>query len=111
MAEAKQYIYRNFTQNDISLGTVAEAVGVSANHLSRLFSSSTGSTFIEFLTEVRMEKAKDMLLTTEAPGSEIALDVGYSDPHYFYYIFKKTQGMTPKEFRQERAKDGEPDQS
>lgn len=111
VAEAKQYIYRNFTQNDISLGTVAEAVGVSANHLSRLFSSSTGSTFIEFLTEVRMEKAKDMLLTTEAPGSEIALDVGYSDPHYFYYIFKKTQGMTPKEFRQERAKDGEPDQS
>ena len=99
VAEAKQYIYRNFSENSISLGSVAEAVGVSPNHLSRLFSQETGETFVEFLTEVRMERARDLLTSTQIPNAEIGTRVGYSDPHYFYYIFKKTQNMTPKEYR------------
>ncbi len=104
IAEARQYLYRNYQRSDISLGAVAEAVGVSPNHLSKILSQKTGSTFVEQLTELRMEKARDLLLTTELPAAEIGVRVGYSDPHYFYYCFKKTQGMTPREYRQNGAR-------
>ena len=99
IAEARAYIERHYRDNDISLPTVAESVGVSPNHFSRIFSRETGKTFIEFLTETRMDKARQLLKTTSASASDIGLQIGYSDPHYFYYIFKKTQGMTPKEYR------------
>ena len=57
------------------------------------------TTFVEYMTLKRMEKAKELLLTTKAKGHEISEQVGYKDPHYFSYIFKKTYGLSPKEFR------------
>ena len=106
VAEARQYIHRHFGESDMSLSGAAEEIGVSPNHLSRIFSQKTGNTFIEYLTEVRMDKAKDLLLATDLPAAEIGMKVGYSDPHYFYYSFKKSQGMTPKEFRQAQNQSG-----
>lgn len=102
IAQAKQLIYRDYAGTELSLGSVAHEIGVSANHLSRLFSQNVGQTFVEFLTSVRIDKAKTLLRETSLPSSEIALQVGYTDPHYFYYLFKKTQGQTPKEYRQRK---------
>ena len=58
-----------------------------------------GITFIEYLINKRMEKAKELLMTTDKKSFEIAYAVGYKDPHYFSYTFKKTTGMTTKEYR------------
>ena len=105
--EAQQYIQRHFTENDLSLGKVAGAIGVSPNHLSHLFSQKTGHTFVEYLTQLRLDFAKKLMKTTELTSAEIGMKVGYSDAHYFYYIFKKTLDMTPKEYRNSSAENGE----
>ena len=56
-------------------------------------------TFIEYVTGKRMEKAKKLLRDTDRSSGEIARAVGYKDPHYFSFVFKKTQGISPKEYR------------
>lgn len=96
---AQEYIRNNFKNEEISLNAVAASVNLSPNHFSTIFSQETGQTFIEFLTEVRMEKARELLRGTSMKTAEIAFAVGYKDPHYFSYLFKKTQDCTPREFR------------
>ena len=56
-------------------------------------------TFVEYVTGKRMDKAKKLLRQTQMHTGEIALEVGYKDPHYFSFVFKKTQGCTPREYR------------
>ena len=97
--DAKEYIEKNYANEDISLNTVASSVNISPNHFSTVFSQETGETFIEYLTGVRMQKARELLRSTSLKSSEIGYRVGYRDPHYFSYLFKKTQNVTPKEFR------------
>lgn len=99
---AKRRIEKDYMSEDISLNTVALDVGMSPSYFSSIFSKEMGKTFIEYLTEVRMEKAKEYLTCSAMKTSEIGYEVGYKDPHYFSYIFKKTQGCTPKEYRQTR---------
>lgn len=96
--QAQDYIREHY-RDDISLNTVAKAVNISPTHFSAIFSKETGSTFIEHLTTVRMDKAKEMLRLTGRKTSEIALEVGYQNPHYFSFLFKKLHGRTPREFR------------
>ncbi len=97
--EARVYIQENYNNEDISLHSVASNVNVSPNHFSMVFKQETGETFIEYLTKIRMEKARELLLCTSMKTSEVGFEVGYRDPHYFSYIFKKTQGLSPKEYR------------
>ncbi len=97
--KAKVYIQDNYQNEEMSLQSVASNVNVSSNHFSAIFRKETGETFIDYLTAVRMDKAKDLLTCTSMKTSEIGFEVGYRDPHYFSYIFKKTQGMSPKEYR------------
>lgn len=101
--EVIKYIADNYADEEISLNQLASHVNVSPNHLSMIFSQETGNTIIKYLTDYRMNKAKEMLKCTNKRGAEIALEVGYKDPHYFSYIFKKTQGMTPTQFREGEA--------
>ena len=96
LEKAKEYIEKHYQDEDISLNTVAACVNISPNHFSTIFSQELGITFIEYLTMVRMDAAKEYLSGSEKRTSEIAYLVGYKDPHYFSYLFKKTQGITPK---------------
>lgn len=99
LEEAKSYIEHHYVDEDISLNSTAASVNLSANHFSRIFSQEMGQTFVEYLTFVRMERAKELLRTTSMKSAEIAYAVGYKDAHYFSYLFKKTQKCTPREFR------------
>lgn len=96
---ARSYIDHNFDNEAISLNTVAASVNLSPNYFSTIFSQEMGVTFIEYLTYVRMKKAKELLRGSSMKTSEIAYAVGYKDAHYFSYLFKKTQKCTPREFK------------
>ena len=99
IVKTMKFIGENYPNPDISLITAANHVCVSPNYLSTIFSQSVGDTFSEYLTNIRVEQAMRLLKTTGMRTSEIAYTVGYSNPHYFSYIFKKVTGSTTKEFR------------
>ena len=99
IAAAKKEIENHYMTEEISLNTVAISVGMSPSYFSSIFSKEAGKTFVEYLTEVRIEKAKEFLMCSSMKTSEIGYEVGYKDPHYFSYIFKKAQGCSPKEYR------------
>lgn len=99
IAAAKKEIENHYMTEEISLNTVAISVGMSPSYFSSIFSKEAGKTFVEYLTEVRIEKAKEFLMCFSMKTSEIGYEVGYKDPHYFSYIFKKVQGCSPKEYR------------
>ncbi|MDR0652556.1 MAG: response regulator [Synergistaceae bacterium] len=97
--KSREYIANHYSDGSISLNSVAEHVGMSPNHFSTIFSQETGETFIDRLTSARLERAKELLRTTSAKASEIAYMVGYNDPHYFSYVFKKNVGVSPSDYR------------
>ena len=97
--KACAYIDQHYTDPEISLGTVANYVNVSINHLSAVFSRECNETFSRYLMNKRMEKAKELLSQTNRYISEIAFEVGYDDSNYFSKVFKKSTGVTPMEYR------------
>lgn len=103
IGKAKRYIMDHYGDGDISLNAVAADVNISPNHFSKVFSQEVGQTFVEYLTETRMTKAREMLRCSTMKTSEIGYEVGYKDPHYFSYLFKKLHGCTPKEYRMKCA--------
>lgn len=105
--EVMRYIENNYGDEEISLNLLAAHVNFSPNHLSAIFSQYTGRTFSRCLTEYRMNKAKELLRCTGKRSSEIGMEVGYRDPHYFSYLFKKTQGMTPTQYRGKKTPEGD----
>lgn len=105
--EVMQYIEKNYADEELSLNLLASHVNFSPNHLSMIFSQQTGQTFIKYLTDFRMNKAKELLRCTGKRSSVIAMEVGYKDSHYFSYLFKKTQGMTPTQYRGGKSAEGE----
>ncbi len=100
---ALDFIGENYMDADMSLNKAARAANVSANHFSALFSQGMNQTFIEYLTELRMKKAKELLRCTDMRSGQIALEIGYKDSHYFSFLFKKTQGCTPSDYRNQRG--------
>lgn len=96
---AVEFMNRHYMDEALTLNTVACTANVSANHFSALFSQQMGETFIEYLTNIRMNKARELLRCTDLRSGEIAMEVGYKDPHYFSFLFKKTVGITPSEYR------------
>lgn len=97
--KARKYINDNYSSSSLSLNTVATEVALSPNHFSTIFSQETGETFIEYLTHTRIEQAKILLNTTSMRLADIAVAVGYNEPHYFSYLFKKNVGMSARECR------------
>jgi two-component system response regulator YesN len=102
VARAQTYIQENF-QKDLSLDEVSRQLDLSPYYFSKLFKEETGSNFIEYVTNLRMERAKKLLSEQDRSMKEICMEVGYSDPNYFSRIFKKNTGVTPTEYR-ERGK-------
>lgn len=105
ISRALAYIDENYMHDSLSLNTVAAEAEVSANYLSAVFSQNMKKTFVEYVTEKRMEKAKKLLKSTALSSGEIAAQVGYKDSHYFSFVFKKTQGMSPREYRASRKEE------
>ena len=100
-AKARLYLADHFMENSLMLQDVASAVGMSNSRFSTVFAQECGQTFTEYLTWLRLEKAKDLLKGTDQHTYRIAQQVGYNDAHYFSYMFKKQTGMTPGEYRQQ----------
>ncbi|TCL54639.1 two-component system response regulator YesN [Kineothrix alysoides] len=97
--QAKEYIRSHYFK-DISLDDVSREVNISPYYFSKLFKEETGENFIEYVTSIRMEKAKELLARTEKSMKEICSEVGYSDPNYFSRSFKKNVGVTPTEYKE-----------
>ncbi len=94
----KEYIAQNLGR-PISLTSLANEVNYNASYLSRLFKSSTGMNLTSYITAMRMEKARELLLNTNKKIAEIAQELCFASPSYFNQAFKKHTGMTPMEFR------------
>ena len=97
--EAKLYMSQNYSNPNLMLPDVAGFVNMSKSRFSAVFSQYTGQTFTEYLIFLRLNRAKELLRTTNCKNSQIAHETGYNDSHYFSYIFKKNTGMTPSEYR------------
>lgn len=93
------YLEKNFDDPNISLQSMAERLKISPAYLSTIFSQNKNITFIECLTAIRMDHAAILLETTSKKIIDITFEVGYNDPNYFSFTFKKRTGLTPKEFR------------
>lgn len=100
--KACEYIKEHYNDPDISLNTVAAHVSLSPTHFSTIFAQEMSVTFIDYLTAVRMEKAKELLVSTDEKIVSIAFSVGYNEPNYLSYLFKKREGLSPKEYRQQK---------
>ena len=94
-----EYIEERYTDENFSLNDAAKAANVSPNYFSAIFSQEMDMTFIEYVTKKRMDKAKKLLRQGKRSTADVAAEVGYKDSHYFSYVFKKTQGCTPREYR------------
>lgn len=98
---AMSYLNEHYGDKDLGLATICSYLNISTSHFSSVYKEVTGETFMESLTKIRMEKAKQLLAETSLKNYEIADRVGFSDPHYFNIAFKKMTGKTPKAFAKE----------
>ncbi|GGB41848.1 response regulator [Fictibacillus barbaricus] len=97
---AKKYIYHNYHET-ITLEQVSEMVNLSPTYFTKLFRETTNTTFIDFLTEVRLIKAKQLLIENQLSLKEICYMIGYKDPNYFSRVFKKHFNQSPKQFQKQ----------
>ncbi len=97
--DAKAFIDKNYGR-DITLEDVSREVFVSPYYLSKLFKDITGSNYIEYITNKRVNAAKKLLKNESLSIKEICAKVGYGDPNYFSRLFKKVEGVTPTEYRE-----------
>lgn len=104
MLQAETFIKENYSNPKLSLQMVTDHLAISTSYFSSIFKTRFGATFVEYLTRMRMEKAKQILIFTDHRTYETAEEVGFSDPHYFSVAFKKFTGMTPKEYRENKRK-------
>ncbi len=102
--QAKAYIEQHFGESDLRMEDVAHRFNLSPSHFSTVFRQHAGKTFRVYLSNLRINKAKELLKTTNLKSAEVAFRCGYSDPHYFSSVFKKKTGQTPLKFR-DRSQD------
>lgn len=100
VAKAISYINQNF-HKEVSLEDVSREVNINPYYFSKRFKEETGVNFIDYLTDIRIKKAKDLLENPQLSIKEICIQVGYTDPNYFSRIFKKIENITPSEYREQ----------
>ena len=96
---AQVYIAQNYSK-DLILDDVSKELQLSPYYFSKLFKKRTGKTFIEYVTDLRIEKAKELLRNSNKSMKEICIEIGYTDPNYFSRTFKKNTGVTPSEYKE-----------
>lgn len=101
VTSAEEYVKEHYSDPDLGVETVCEYLNVSSSYFSTAFKKATGKTFINYLTDYRMDVAVRMLDTSEYKSYEIAELVGYADPNYFSYAFKKKVGVSPSKYRKQ----------
>ena len=99
VSKARDYIDRNYMNDELSLLAVAEAVGLSPSYLSAQFKKEYGQNLSEYITVARIAHARELLCCTSKMIYEVAYDVGFRDYRYFSQIFKKYTGQTPRQFQ------------
>ena len=102
---ALDYIKKHYNDYDLNLNVICSYLCISTSHFSTIFKNYTGYTFMEVLTETRMNKAKELLENTNMKNYEISEKIGFRDPHYFSIAFKKITGKSPKEYAREKRKE------
>ncbi len=95
----KEYIINNLDK-DISLTRLADIFSVNSSYLSRIFKQNAGQGVMEFISEVRLNKAVELLKNMDKKISDISQELGFSNPSYFGWFFKKHTNMSPKEYRE-----------
>jgi|GEM_PF-400177 len=97
--KAKKFIQANYRDVTLSLKSIAKHINMSACYFSVIFKKETGITYINYLTGIRVDKAKALLLNSNMKVYEIAYEVGYDNPTYFSTLFKKITGISPFDYK------------
>ncbi|NCB62066.1 MAG: response regulator [Clostridia bacterium] len=97
--EAERYVRENYQSTDLSVDRLCDHLHISQSYFSTIFKQETGRSYVQYLTDVRMEHAVELLRTTDDKTYLVAEKVGYDEPNYFSYVFKKRFGVSPSQFR------------
>lgn len=108
--QIKDYLYLHYSE-DLTLSYLSDKYHLTPKYFSAAFKKNEGISLVDYLTQIRIEKAKNLLCSVDLPASEIASLVGYEDPRYFYKVFKKMTGITPKKYRQQFYQASSPDET
>lgn len=101
--KAKEYVHNNYQDEELSLDHICEILGMSNSYFSTIFKKETGTAFTTYLTDYRMNEASRLLVETNEKSYIIAKKVGYTDPNYFSYVFKRKFGVSPSKYRTEHV--------
>lgn len=104
--EVKKYVFTHF-DGDLSLTEIGDAVHLHPAYLSKVFKDATGKNLSSYITDIRMEKAAELLVQTSLHVRDIMEMVGYQKSQYFGRLFREKYGMTPKEYRQKAWMEGQ----
>jgi len=95
----KEFIARHYADKGLSLGKAAERLSISESYLSKLLRRRLGTSFVDYISEYRIDRAKELLASSDMMVYEVAEAVGYPDARYFASLFKKRTGSTTSEYR------------
>lgn len=99
MRKVKKYLQHNYMMYDISLDSVSAILNINSSYFSTQFKRTFGVNFVDYLTDLRIQAAKELLQDPMRPAAEVASMVGYESANYFARAFKKRTGVTPTEYR------------
>src|SRR5699024_5020624 len=99
--DSLDHLKENYSDPNLTLQSMSSYLNVSSSYFSTIFKKETGKSFIDTLTEMKMKKAKELVLMTDNKMFEIASECGYDDQHYFSYRFKKYFGVSSTKMRKD----------